>query len=87
MKKSFKPNIQKNNKIQFENYLGLCKGCGLCIEYCPQKCLSFHKKNTGIYGQPAINCNVDKCTFCKICERICPDGAIFLKKTKKLIKK
>lgn len=78
--KDFQPNIQKNNKLIFINYLGLCKGCGLCVEYCPQKCITFHKTNRGIYDQPAVDCNVDKCTFCKICERLCPEGAIYLKR-------
>lgn len=80
MKKDFKPNIQKNDKIEFVNFLGLCKGCGLCVEFCPQKCIIYHKKNTDIYGQPAIDCDVNRCTFCKICERICPEDAILLKR-------
>jgi len=78
--KDFKPNLQKNNKIEFRNYLDLCKGCGLCIEYCPVQCIKFHQKITGVYGQPAIDCDVNRCTFCKICERICPDAAILVKR-------
>ena len=53
-----------------------CKGCGFCIEFCPQKALS---KSAEINNH---GCNVvclddsDKCTGCNICAMICPEFAI-----------
>lgn len=50
-----------------------CKGCDLCIEFCP----------TGVLEhQPGINVAVahpEKCTACRWCELHCPDFAIFVK--------
>lgn len=66
---------QKDKKT-FINHEKYCKGCGLCMEFCPKKCLSFTDKRKGVYGNEVIECNIDECIQCKICERICPDGAI-----------
>lgn len=58
------------------NYPELCKSCGLCIEKCPVKCLSFDLENNNYLGNPAIKCDIKKCIACKTCERNCPDFAI-----------
>lgn len=47
-----------------------CKGCGLCIEFCP----------TGVFeaddqGHPEIR-HPERCTGCQWCEQHCPDLAI-----------
>lgn len=55
--------------IVFPNW---CKGCDLCIEFCPQGVLEH---------QPGINVAVahpEKCTACRWCELHCPDFAIFV---------
>lgn len=67
---------KESAKMIFNNHLALCKGCGLCIAICPKKCLKYHQKNQGIYGQPAIDIDIDKCIQCRQCENICPDVAI-----------
>lgn len=54
----------------------LCKSCGLCIEKCPVKCLSFDKENNQYLGMPTVKCDVEKCIRCKTCEVVCPDCAI-----------
>lgn len=46
-----------------------CIGCGVCIEVCPVKCLSFYKDKDG-FAQ--IIGDVDKCIQCNKCERLCP---------------
>ncbi|OIO46693.1 MAG: hypothetical protein AUJ28_02170 [Parcubacteria group bacterium CG1_02_37_51] len=78
-KKDFKTYRQETKEMIYDNHLALCKGCGLCIEYCPVKCIKFHETNRGHFGSPAINADLDICTKCRMCERICPDGAIHIK--------
>lgn len=55
----------------------LCKGCGLCVIYCPGKLLtssgSLNKK--GIHAI-SFNSKSDKCTGCAMCALMCPDCAI-----------
>ncbi|MGC8809542.1 MAG: 4Fe-4S binding protein, partial [bacterium] len=41
-----------------------CKGCGICIEFCPAKVLQFSKKiNSRGYFPPESN-NMEKCKKC-----------------------
>ena len=60
MKKIFKVNIDEK----------WCKGCGLCVNYCPQKILyigddfKVHVKDES------------ECIGCFLCEYRCPDFAI-----------
>jgi NAD-dependent dihydropyrimidine dehydrogenase PreA subunit len=50
----------------------ICKGCGLCIEACPQHVLKFHDKfNTkGYHYAYYIG---DGCTGCNVCFYACPE--------------
>jgi len=53
-----------------------CKGCGFCVEFCPQQVLSVSKEvNTRGYYPVYLNDN-DKCTKCNLCGLVCPDFAI-----------
>ncbi len=55
-----------------------CKGCDYCIDYCPRDVLVRSEGfNTKGYHPPKV-ANEDACTFCGLCERICPDFAIYL---------
>jgi len=47
-----------------------CKGCGICAEFCPKKCL---KMNAA--GEPEV-IDAKGCTGCGWCELHCPDFAI-----------
>lgn len=61
----------------FEN---LCKGCGYCIEFCPNGVLEKSPKlNSKGYHPPYVK-NPDECTGCQFCQRICPDFAIVVSK-------
>ena len=53
----------------FENW---CKGCGLCIEFCPSGVLVLGTDNRPKAIYP------EKCTACRWCELHCPDFAIFV---------
>lgn len=54
----------------------LCKGCEICIAFCPEDviCLS-DKLNAGGYLPVAFNGN-GECTGCAICAVVCPEVAI-----------
>lgn len=47
-----------------------CKGCGLCIEFCPQGVF----ESNG--GGRTIVAHGEKCTACHFCDTHCPDMAI-----------
>ena len=49
-----------------------CKGCGICVAFCPKKVLIMkHDK--------AVIANPNDCIKCGNCELRCPDYAIYLK--------
>jgi 2-oxoglutarate ferredoxin oxidoreductase subunit delta len=53
-----------------------CKGCGICIEFCPAKILKPAQKiNSRGYFLPESD-EMDKCKQCGMCSLLCPDFAI-----------
>ena len=55
---------------------GMCKGCRLCIEFCP-------KKNIALAAQPnakgyycALFDEKKDCSGCAVCALMCPEAAI-----------
>ncbi len=46
-----------------------CKGCEICVEICPNKCLEMK----GFY--PVVK-DINLCSKCMLCELECPDFAI-----------
>jgi 2-oxoglutarate ferredoxin oxidoreductase subunit delta len=55
-----------------------CKGCGFCVEFCPQKVLVMSKgTNSKGYHPPQIVDDAD-CVDCGLCTLLCPDFAIFV---------
>ena len=58
----------------------LCKGCGLCIVNCPQNVLEEAEEpgTRGYYN--AVPVRPEDCSFCHLCERVCPDLAISVRK-------
>ncbi len=49
-----------------------CKGCRLCVEFCPTGVLDF-KDDHPVVVKP------EKCTACHWCDTHCPDLAIIVK--------
>jgi Pyruvate/2-oxoacid:ferredoxin oxidoreductase delta subunit len=53
-----------------------CKGCGLCVDSCPPKCLEL-MPGLNNYGVHPAHYKGDACTGCGICFYCCPEpGAI-----------
>lgn len=53
-----------------------CKGCSICIAFCPKNVLRPSKEmNAKGYTLPEV-VDRDACTQCKLCEIVCPDLAI-----------
>lgn len=53
-----------------------CKGCGLCVESCPPKCLELSAELSS-YGVHPAQYTGSECTGCGICFYCCPEpGAI-----------
>lgn len=53
-----------------------CKGCGICVAFCPRKVLEMkHEK--------VVISNLEACIKCSLCEQRCPDYAIFLREAGK----
>jgi 2-oxoglutarate ferredoxin oxidoreductase subunit delta len=53
-----------------------CKGCGLCVESCPPKCLTLLSELNAYGVHPAHYTGKD-CTGCGICFYCCPEpGAL-----------
>ena len=53
-----------------------CKGCGICIEFCPKQVLERSKQfNAKGYYPPEVKAGA-WCVNCHFCEVLCPDFAI-----------
>jgi len=53
-----------------------CKGCGLCVDACPPKCL-FQVPGLNAYGVHPAQYTGEACSGCGICFYACPEpGAI-----------
>jgi 2-oxoglutarate ferredoxin oxidoreductase subunit delta len=54
----------------------LCKGCELCISFCPKDVIYVSDRlNASGYLPAAFNDN-DECTGCAVCALVCPEVAI-----------
>ena len=47
-----------------------CKGCGICVAFCPKTVLELDNKDKAVAARP------EDCICCKLCELRCPDFAI-----------
>ena len=49
-----------------------CKGCGICVHFCPKQVLGLDDENKIVMLDP------ENCIKCGQCELRCPDYAIYL---------
>lgn len=55
-----------------------CKGCGFCVEFCPQQIIRMAvQTNSRGYHPPEITENT-QCVNCGLCALLCPDFAIYV---------
>ena len=66
-------------KADWYLFCDLCKGCGLCIDKCPKKCLNW-SPTLGIYQTPVVEPKAEDCIGCGACALLCPDSAIRIEK-------
>lgn len=68
---------KKNYRLQLN--VELCKGCRLCIEFCPKKVLALTEEQINKKGFPYVRVvQGDACIGCQSCTAVCPDGVIEL---------
>jgi len=53
-----------------------CKGCGLCVKFCPRGALAMSAKRNSNGYQPAWLEHPEHCTGCALCAEMCPETAI-----------
>lgn len=47
-----------------------CKGCGICVAFCPKSVWDMDRKDKAVPARP------EDCICCNMCELRCPDLAI-----------
>ncbi|MGL5978116.1 MAG: indolepyruvate ferredoxin oxidoreductase subunit alpha [Erysipelotrichaceae bacterium] len=61
-------------KVSFDE--GYCKGCELCVAFCPKKILKISDRFNQA-GYPVSECiDESACIGCLSCVRMCPDSVI-----------
>jgi 2-oxoglutarate ferredoxin oxidoreductase subunit delta len=63
-----------------------CKGCGLCISFCPRKAIRVSNSVSKNGYHPAEFLDPGgECTGCALCALMCPDAAITVSRAKKTV--
>jgi 2-oxoglutarate ferredoxin oxidoreductase subunit delta len=76
-KRKYEVSEFENEKCKLFIRPELCKGCSICVEFCPVKVLELEKK------RPIVTAvAMEKCIACGMCELRCPDFAIYIEKKK-----
>lgn len=54
----------------------LCKGCELCIEFCPKNLITLSETLNSAGYLPSQIKDTKECTGCATCATVCPEVAI-----------
>ncbi|NLE13427.1 MAG: 4Fe-4S binding protein [Clostridiales bacterium] len=67
------------NRVTFN--VDRCKGCGLCVAFCPKKIITLSSDILNAKGyHPAQITEPEKCIACAMCATMCPDTVIKVEK-------
>ncbi len=53
-----------------------CKGCGLCLAFCPTRAVGMDEGLNRMGYHPAVLLDEAACTSCAACAWVCPDLAV-----------
>ncbi len=53
-----------------------CKGCEICVSFCPQKAISLSTDLNSNGYLTAVFRESEECTGCAVCATVCPEAAI-----------
>lgn len=56
-----------------------CKGCFLCVEFCPRKVLAVSEHVNDKGAKYVVVARAEDCTGCGMCAVVCPDCVIEIK--------
>lgn len=70
---SFPPPLVRRAVPSIEITPAWCKGCDVCVRFCPEHCLALDDEAMVVAVRPEL------CTGCRLCELLCPDFAIDIK--------
>ncbi len=62
--------MAKQKLVSLEINPEWCKGCGICVAFCPKNVWELDRKEKAVPARP------QDCICCKMCELRCPDLAI-----------
>ena len=65
---------KKGPRGQVTIFSNWCKGCSICVNFCPTGVLVLDEDEHPVVAYP------EKCTACHWCDTHCPDFAIIVKK-------
>jgi 2-oxoglutarate ferredoxin oxidoreductase subunit delta len=61
---------KEKGRAKIETNRDFCKGCGICVAFCPKGVLELDEDEKVAVKRP------EDCTACGLCELRCPDMAI-----------
>jgi len=67
--------VKKGPRGEVTFHATWCKGCRICVEFCPPKVLAMDESE----NHPRVVAP-EKCTACHFCDTHCPDLAIVVRK-------
>jgi 2-oxoglutarate ferredoxin oxidoreductase subunit delta len=73
-KAEVKTTSRKSPRGQVTVFANWCKGCGICVAFCPTDVLALDHDDHPVVVYP------ERCTACHWCDTHCPDLAIIVKK-------